>query len=309
VPEGIIVAHPVYVEILIRAPMDDVWRLTQDPREHARWDLRFSDIQYLPRPDESEPQQFLYTTRIGFGLEIQGTGSSVGSSDGTRGRTSALQFGSNDRKSLIRDGSGYWQYQPRSEGVRFLTRYGYRVRFGPAGEWFDRLVFRPLIGWATAWSFDCLRLWLEKGVTPEAAIQRSVIHTLARTSLAVVWIYHGLVPKLLFPEHGELELLQASGLFRGYEPTMLAALGIAEIAFGLAMLLLWRIRRIFLLNIILLTILPAGAAVSHPEIFAQPFNPATLSIALIALAIIGYLSARDIPTAASCIRREPGETE
>jgi hypothetical protein len=43
---------------------------------------------------------------------------------------------------------------PTAEGIRFLTRYDYRTRFGPFGMLFDRLIFRPLIGWATAWSFD-----------------------------------------------------------------------------------------------------------------------------------------------------------
>ena len=49
--------------------MDDLWRLTQTPELHRRWDLRFTDIEYLPRPDEAEPQRFLYATRIGFGWD------------------------------------------------------------------------------------------------------------------------------------------------------------------------------------------------------------------------------------------------
>ena len=49
------------------------------------------------------------------------------------------------------------------EGVRFITRYDYQTRFGKLGEWFDQLSFRPMMGWATAWSFDRLRISLEKG--------------------------------------------------------------------------------------------------------------------------------------------------
>ena len=47
--------EPIYVEIRIRCGMDDLWRLTQTPELHRRWDLRFTDIEYLPRPDEAEP--------------------------------------------------------------------------------------------------------------------------------------------------------------------------------------------------------------------------------------------------------------
>jgi hypothetical protein len=31
----------IYVEILIRCSMDDLWQKTQEPKLHERWDLRF----------------------------------------------------------------------------------------------------------------------------------------------------------------------------------------------------------------------------------------------------------------------------
>jgi hypothetical protein len=159
-------APPIYVETRIRAPLEDVWEKTQRPELHERWDLRFSAIDYLPRAD-GEPQRFRYATRLGFGLRIEGTGESVGDRLGAAGRTSALTFRSGDSKSLIREGSGYWRYVPTAHGVRFLTRYDYEPRWGIAGRLLDRLLFRRLLGWATAWSFDRLRIWLEDGIPPE----------------------------------------------------------------------------------------------------------------------------------------------
>jgi hypothetical protein len=74
--------------------LETVWRLTHKPALDQRWDLRFTEIEYLPRPDKTEPQRFLYTTRIGFGLAIRGTGESVGTRSATDGDTSsALKFG------------------------------------------------------------------------------------------------------------------------------------------------------------------------------------------------------------------------
>jgi len=82
--------------------MEDVWRLTQDPASHERWDLRFSEIRDLPRLSDEEPHRFRYATRIGLGLRIEGDGESVGTRDGPQGeRTSALKFRSDDPKSLI----------------------------------------------------------------------------------------------------------------------------------------------------------------------------------------------------------------
>jgi hypothetical protein len=113
----------IYVETLIKADLEEVWQYTQTPDLHARWDLRFTNIGYLPRPDPSAPQRFVYETRIGFGLHIRGEGETVATHEDASGvRTSSLRFWSDDPKSLIRVGSGYWQYVPVAGGVRFLTR-------------------------------------------------------------------------------------------------------------------------------------------------------------------------------------------
>ena len=203
----------IYVEIRIRGDMDELWRRTQDPGLHERWDLRFTDIGYLPRPDETAPQRFRYATRIGFGLAHSRSGRERRQRDGAGGeRVSALKFWSRDAKSLIREGSGYWRYVPTPDGIRFLTWYDYRTRFGLPGRLLDAAVFRPLMGWATAWSFDRLRLWIEQGIDPAGCGQRAVIHAVARLGIALVFLYHGLVPKLLVPGPDELAMLLAAGV-------------------------------------------------------------------------------------------------
>ena len=161
----------LYVETHVRGDLDDLWARTQDPAQHQRWDLRFTSIDHLPRV-EGEPQRFRYATRVLPFLTVAGTGVSAGEKerpDGTR--TSALRFASPHPLSLLAEGSGYWRYVPDADGVRFLTGYDYRPRWGRFGAVADRLVFRPLIGWATAWSFDRLRIWLERGITPERALR------------------------------------------------------------------------------------------------------------------------------------------
>ena len=84
----------IYVEILIRAPMEALWAHTQMPPLHERWDLRFSRIDYLPKPQHGDdPQRFRYTTRIGFGFEVAGEGETIGLRDLPDGsRSSALKF-------------------------------------------------------------------------------------------------------------------------------------------------------------------------------------------------------------------------
>ncbi|MDH6219844.1 hypothetical protein [Streptomyces pseudovenezuelae] len=175
----------LYIEARINASLDDLWARTQDPSLHQRWDLRFTEITYLPRA-EGEPQRFRYATRVLPFLAVAGTGVSAGEKerpDGTR--TSALRFSSPSRLSLLAEGSGYWRYVPDGDGVRFLTGYDYRPRWGVVGTAADRVFFRPLMGWATAWSFDRLRLWLERGITPERA-RRNWLAELSARAMAIV---------------------------------------------------------------------------------------------------------------------------
>src|SRR3954447_8735489 len=175
----------LYVETRIRADLDDLWNRTQEPAQHQRWDLRFTEIEYLPRA-EGEPQHFRYATRVLPFLTVAGTGVSAGERerpDGTR--PSALRFSSPHPLSLLAEGSGYWRYVPDGDGVRFLTGYDYRPRWGVFGALADRVLFRPLIGWATAWSFDRLRLWLERGITPERARANWLSELLVRALVVI----------------------------------------------------------------------------------------------------------------------------
>jgi len=296
----------IYVETRIRGTMDELWRLTQTPDFHVRWDLRFTEIEYLPRPDESQPQQFLYATRIGFGLAIQGKGETVGQREGTNGeRASALKFWSDDPKSLIREGAGYWRYEPNKDDLRFFTAYDYRVRFGALGRAFDALVFRPLIGWATAWSFDRLRLWIEKGIDPVVSLQRSLLHVIARSALAFVWLYQGAIPKLLYQHADELVMVQQGGISAEIAPLLVQVIGWVELVFGLAMLFLIHQRWHFVLTIALMIAATISVAINSPQFLVAAFNPVSLNVLMIALACVGLLASRDLPSARRCLRKPP----
>lgn len=151
----------IYVESLIRCDINELWRVTQDPRVHPRWDLRFSSLEVVSDA-EAGPTRFEYARSTPFHT-VRGVGVNIGElerPDGTR--TSALRFSTPDRLSPIRAGRGYWRYIPVPGGVRFVTGYDYEAGWGVLD-----IIFRPLLGWATAWSFDRMRIWLEGGPPPE----------------------------------------------------------------------------------------------------------------------------------------------
>lgn len=296
----------IYVEIHIRGPLDEVWRRTQDPGLHQRWDLRFSQITYRPRADDHAPQQFDYRTRIGFGFAIEGCGESTGDRSAPNGaRTSALAFWSDDPKSLIREGSGYWCYVPLADGVRFFTWYDYRTRFGLLGRLFDTAVFRPLIAWATAWSFDRLRLWIERGIDPGVAMRHSVAYLVARLTVAVVFIFQGLVPKLIFHHPTEVALLSAAGFSPSLTWRALTIIGIAEMLFGAFIAVVWRARWPLLVTVVLMVAALLGVAITAPGALIAAFNPVTLNATTAVLAAIALLLGNDVPSASHCLRAPP----
>ncbi|WEK60337.1 MAG: SRPBCC family protein [Candidatus Microbacterium colombiense] len=156
----------LYVEILIRAPLETVWRLTQDPASHVRWDARFSLIAPV-RVREDGAQEFRYERSLAVHT-IRGSGISLGTKEAPSGeRTSALVFDTADPLSPLGRGRGYWRYIPTDDGVRFLTGYDYAPGWGRLGSILDPLITRRFVWWMTAWSFDRLRLWAEDGVEPE----------------------------------------------------------------------------------------------------------------------------------------------
>ncbi|WJE54365.1 DoxX-like family protein [Bacillus cereus] len=297
---------PIYVQTEMETSMDELWKYTQDPMLHTEWDARFTEISYLARK-EDEPQRFLYKTKIGFGLEIAGEGESIGELQKETGeRISSLKFWTDSELSLIKIGRGYWKYTPNGKNICFETQYDYETRFRGVGRIIDSYVFRPLLGWATAWSFDALKLWLEKGLHPCLLIRKTIMYWLTCFLLAFVWGYQGLVPKVLFAHPEEIRMLSA--LIGSSENSILTLkiIGFLEIGFGIIWLLPFEKSRLFLFHIFILIGLAVAAGFTNILSFIQPFNPITLNLILIGLSVIGYINSDDLPRAKTCNRKRKG---
>jgi hypothetical protein len=191
---------------------------------------------------------------------------------------------------------------PNKDGVTFLTWYDYETRFGAPGRVIDRLIFRPLMGWATAWSFDRLRLWIERGIAPAASLRACVLHGLARLTLAFVWLYQGLVPKLIARHPDELRMLLDGGLAPAAAQSALTAIGLAEVGMALALLFSWRKRWVLLVNILFMAAALLGVAMNSPTYLFAAFNPVVFNACVVVLSLMGYVAAKDMPSAKRCKR-------
>ncbi len=287
--------------IEIRSTLEEVWEKSQIPDQHVRWDIRFTDIEYLPKRDVNAPQQFLYATRIGFGLAIKGRGETIGQADR---QGSALRFWSDDPKSLIREGSGGWMYRPSLTGAHFSTVYDYDVRYGAVGGCFDACLFRPLMVWATRWSFDRLRLWMERGIEPELSLRLWVAKVVTRVCLGGVWIYEGCVPKIWNVSPSEIALVYRSSLYWHTPELTLKLLGLAEIAFGLWLLTGIFERRMVVVSTFALISIASMVVFVEPSALANPFGGISKNLGLLACAVCVWILSPIVPQARRARPRE-----
>jgi len=97
-------------ETTIRDEADRLWHLTQEPQPHARWDLRFTDIRYLPKSDPDKPQRFGYVTKLAGRIKVEGWGETVAHLDGRGSRLRWCRLGG--------CGQGLWSPTPGTSGTR-----------------------------------------------------------------------------------------------------------------------------------------------------------------------------------------------
>lgn len=114
---------------------------------------------------------------------------------------------------------------------------------------------------------------------------------LARLAVAAVWIWHGLVPKLLARDAGEVRLMEAGGLAGEAAIRAVLAVGAAEVAFGALILLWWRARWPMLATVLVMPLATLGVAATAPAFLDDAFTPVTLNLATAVLAFIAWRGA------------------
>ena len=63
-----------------------------------------------------------------------------------------------------------------------------------------------------------------------------------------------------------------------------------------------------MLTIVLMVFATITVAINSPMHLTAAFNPVSLNILLAAVALIGLLVMRDLPSARNCLRKKPGNT-
>lgn len=102
-------------------------------------------------------------------------------------------------------------------------------------------------------------------------------------SLAALWIYQGLVPKILFQAQDELRIWLLQGFDADLALTLMQLSGAAEIIFGCLLLILKPSRLLHGLNILAMLALSLLIIALEPLYFSKAFNPFVMNGAMVAL--------------------------
>jgi uncharacterized membrane protein YphA (DoxX/SURF4 family) len=124
-----------------------------------------------------------------------------------------------------------------------------------------------------------------------AELRLRQIALVARLALALVFLWHGLVPKILWLSTDEVAMIQAHGLpAHGLPaPELVAGLaGAAEVLLALLLVLLRRRRWPLLLAGALLAVLLVDVALFSPHLLLQAFNPLSTNLAALALCWVAW---------------------
>jgi uncharacterized membrane protein YphA (DoxX/SURF4 family) len=137
-------------------------------------------------------------------------------------------------------------------------------------------------------------------------LRQAVIHGISRVGLAAIFLYHGLIPKLLGPDPQEVQMFGDVGLPAASIGPAAVAFGIAEIVLAVGLLAFWGSRWLPAICAAFAIVSTAIVAVASPRYLGAAFNPVTLNLGVFCLAAIDLVALDGLPSAARCRRRPDG---
>ncbi|MEG0482011.1 MAG: DoxX-like family protein [Acinetobacter sp.] len=105
-------------------------------------------------------------------------------------------------------------------------------------------------------------------------------------TLAVLWIYQGIVPKIIYNALEEQRFWQYLGLDELSMLFLIKISGYIEIIFGLLFLIFRQSKILHVFNILGLIALSIVVAVIYPLYFTSSFNPFVMNLAMIGLSVV-----------------------
>ncbi|WP_226702204.1 DoxX-like family protein [Microbulbifer elongatus] len=122
-------------------------------------------------------------------------------------------------------------------------------------------------------------------------------YALCRLSVAFVWLYHGLVPKLLGPHKDELAMNMSVGLSIEHAELLAKVGGVSEILFSVAVVLFWTQRWPLVVTAVGMIILLIFSLLAVPNLAMGAFNPVTTNLCVLILSLVALRQIENLPEA------------
>lgn len=116
---------------------------------------------------------------------------------------------------------------------------------------------------------------------------------ICRYAVAFVWIYQGIVPKLLGPDAVELEMDLALGISADQAVAVAMTAGVVEVMIGCVVLLVRDRAWPYWLTLALMIGLLGYVSLMTPDLLTAAFNPTSVNVAVGALALVGIVLHRE----------------
>ena len=116
-----------------------------------------------------------------------------------------------------------------------------------------------------------------------------VLKIICRTALGLVWLYEGVVPKLLFLRADELDLVKRWDVVCQTPERTLQLLGVLQIALGLWLLVGVAERLAVIIATLSMFALIVLVAVGSPEMLTEPYGALVKDLCLLACGIVVWL--------------------
>jgi uncharacterized protein YbjT (DUF2867 family) len=127
-----------------------------------------------------------------------------------------------------------------------------------------------------------------------AAARLSWLLPMLRCSIALVWIWTGVVSLGVYPRELSFELLGRSGVPPALQPLMLYGAALLDLGFGAATLVLRRRRGLWLAQIALIVLYSVIISIQLPEFWLHPYGPMSKNLPMLAAIYCLYVLERPI---------------
>lgn len=115
------------------------------------------------------------------------------------------------------------------------------------------------------------------------------IYDISRFSLAAIFLYHGVVPKLWFKSSQEV-LMNSTMMPAVPEQTALLVSGVLEVILALLFIVLYNNQILNYLAIAFIAGVSVGILIYLPHLYTLAFNPFSLNLSVIVLAVINIMT-------------------